>query len=36
MNVHIYVHQQEICSIGWGVAQESLGYVIITGESYQQ
>jgi hypothetical protein len=32
MKVHVYVDLQEVCSIGWANAQESLGYVIVIGK----
>ena len=34
--IHLHVDLQGICSIGWADAQESLGYVIVTGKAYQQ
>ena len=36
MKVHLHVDLQEICSIGWANAQESLDYVIVAGKAYQQ
>ena len=36
MKVHLHVDLQEICPIGWADAQESLGYVIVTGKAYRQ
>lgn len=33
--VHHYIYLQEIFSIGWSSAQESVGYVIVTGYAYQ-
>jgi len=36
MKVHLHIDLQEICSIGWADAQESLGYVIMVGGAYQQ
>jgi hypothetical protein len=36
MKVHLHGDLQEICSIGWADAQESLGYVIVAGEASQQ
>ena len=35
MTVHLYVDLQEVCSIGWANAQESLGYVRVTEKAYQ-
>lgn len=32
MKVHLPVDLQEICSIGWANAQDSLGYVMVTGK----
>ena len=36
MKVHLHVDLQEICSIGWADAQESLGYVIVTEKAFQE
>jgi hypothetical protein len=36
MKAHLHVDLQEICPIGWADAQESLVYVIMAGEVYQQ
>ena len=33
MKVHLHVDLQEIFSIVWADAQESLGYVIVTGKA---
>ena len=33
MKVHLYVDLQEVCSIGWANAQESLHYVIVTAKA---
>jgi hypothetical protein len=33
MRVHIHVDLQKICPIGWADAQESAGYVIVTGKA---
>jgi hypothetical protein len=30
----LHVDLQEICPIGWADAQESLGYVIVSGKAY--
>jgi hypothetical protein len=35
MKVHLYVDLQEICSIEWIYAQKSLGYIIVSGKTYQ-
>ena len=35
MKVHLYVDLQEVCSIRWDTAQESLSYVILTRKGHQ-
>jgi hypothetical protein len=32
MKVHLHVDLQEILPVGWADAQESLGYVVMTGK----
>jgi hypothetical protein len=36
MKVHLYFYLQEIVSVGWADAQESLVYVIEAGKGQQQ
>lgn len=36
MKVHLHVDPQEICPIEWADAQDSLGYVIVAEEAYEQ
>lgn len=36
MKVHLYVVLQEIFSIEWANAKDSLGYVTETGKAHQQ